>query len=138
VLGRWLSRLHRGVVDLVVDVGDVDDQLGVEALVSEEAPEQGEDHEGPGVADVDPAVDGRPAGVDPDLAGLAGFQVAVLAAQRVADPDGRHGADRIRARNTQIGALGHDVASRPGSCFTPGDLPVYITGFAPSIDPGRR
>src|SRR6185312_12339529 len=57
----------RHVVDLVVDVGDVDRQLDPVALVAQEAGEQAEDDERPGVADVDAAVDGRPAGVDPQI-----------------------------------------------------------------------
>ena len=61
-------RLARGVVDLVVDVGDVDHQLRLVALVLEEAAQEHEDDERARVADVDPPVDGRPAGVDPDLA----------------------------------------------------------------------
>ena len=53
-----------GVVDLVVDVGDVHHQRHVVALVLEEALEQAEDDERPRVADVDAAVHGRPARVD--------------------------------------------------------------------------
>ena len=65
-----LGRGHAGgagrVVDLVVDVGDVDDQRRPVALVREEAPQEHEDDERARVADVDPRVGGRPAGVDPD------------------------------------------------------------------------
>jgi hypothetical protein len=90
VLGRRLPRLAGGVVDLVVDVGDVDDQLRIEPLVDQEALQQGEDDERPGVADVDAPVDRRAAGVDPHLAGLARLELANLAAERVVDANRHH------------------------------------------------
>ena len=61
---RWPTRRARRGVDLVVDVGDVVTSVDAVALVLEEPLEQREDDERPRVADVDPAVDGRPAGVD--------------------------------------------------------------------------
>ena len=61
------------VVDLVIDVGDVDDQRRFIALMLEEALEQTEYDERTGIADVDTAVDGGPARVDTDLAGIARF-----------------------------------------------------------------
>ena len=54
-----------GVVDLVVDVGDVDDERHPIALPPQEPREQREDDEGPRVADVNPPVDGWPARIDP-------------------------------------------------------------------------
>ena len=63
-LVRGDARLDRGVVDLVVDVGDVDHQRDREALVLEEALEQQEGHVRPRVADVHARVHGGPAGVD--------------------------------------------------------------------------
>ncbi len=71
VLGRRHAALARGVVDLVVDVGDVDHQRRLVALVGEEAAQQHRDHVGPRVADVDPRVDRRPAGVDAHAGRLA-------------------------------------------------------------------
>ena len=71
-----------GIVDLVVDVREVDDEVHLVALVAQEASEQAEDHERPGVADVDAAVDGRAAGVDPDR--LPGRGLAAPGARRCA------------------------------------------------------
>ena len=98
VLGRGLTRFPGRVVDLVVDVGDVDDELRLETLVLEEAAQKREDDERPGVADVDAPVDGRTAGVDTDLTRLAGLESADLAAQRVLDAHVRHVADAIDAQ----------------------------------------
>ena len=69
--------------------------LVVVALGAQEAGEQREDDEGPGVADVDAAVDGRPAGVDADLA--AGVERGQLAAQRVLDPNLAHRGSELTA-----------------------------------------
>ncbi len=88
-LGRGHAPLAGGGVDLVVDVGDVDDQLRRVALRLEEAGEQREDDEGAGVADVDAAVDGRPAGVDADD-GVERLERPLLAAQGVPDPHLAH------------------------------------------------
>ena len=76
-------RSTRGVVDLVVDVGDVDHERRCVALVLEEALEQAEHDERPRVADVDAAVNGRAAGVDADLSRFTGTQRQQLAAERV-------------------------------------------------------
>ena len=62
----------RRVVDLVVDVGDVDDERRVESLVLEKPLQEGEDHERSRVTDVDASIDGRPAGIDPHLAASRG------------------------------------------------------------------
>src|SRR5437764_11405721 len=51
-------------VDLVVDVRDVYYKRHRIALVHEEALEQRKHHEWPGISDMDPAVDSRPAGID--------------------------------------------------------------------------
>src|SRR2546430_11176778 len=75
-LVRGHLALARGDVDLVVDVGHVLDERDSEALVLEEALVEGEDDERPRVPDMDPRVDGRPAGVDPDLARLARLELA--------------------------------------------------------------
>jgi hypothetical protein len=79
-----------GVVDLVVDVGDVGHQRGVEPLVLEEPLELGEDHEGPGVADVYARIDRGSAGVDPDLPRLARGERLDAARPRVVEPDRAH------------------------------------------------
>ena len=71
--------LARGVVDLVVHVGDVLDQRHVQPLVLEEALVEREDHERARVAHVDAAVDRRPAGVDAHLAGLDAARAAPAA-----------------------------------------------------------
>jgi hypothetical protein len=81
---RPLARLVRRSVDLVVDVCDIDDEPCPVSLRPEKASEQREDQERPRVADVDPAVDGRSAGVDPDL--LIGIEGDEVTAQRVLDP----------------------------------------------------
>ena len=67
VLGELRARSGRRFVDLVVDVGDVDDERRLVALVLEPAlqPER-EDGDREGVADVDALVHRRPAVVDPD------------------------------------------------------------------------
>ena len=92
-LARELVRGHlafaRGDVDLVVDVGHVLDERDSEALVLEEALVEGEDDERPRVPDMDPRVDGRPAGVDPDLARLARLELAEAVRERVVQLD-RH------------------------------------------------
>ena len=74
-----------GCIDLVVDVGDVYDERHVEAAVLEKALQQAEDDERPGVADVDAAVDGWPADVDPDASGLAGLEPANVTRERVVE-----------------------------------------------------
>jgi len=66
-LPRRLPHPSRGVIDLVVDVGDVDDQLRPVPLRLQESRQQREDNERPRIPDVDTAIDRRPTGVDPDL-----------------------------------------------------------------------
>jgi hypothetical protein len=82
----------RGVVDLVVDVGDVRDERDAVALVLEEPLELGEDDERPRVPDVHARVDGRPAGVDADVVRVARLERPHLARAGVVQPD-RHFAD---------------------------------------------
>jgi hypothetical protein len=81
---------RRGGVDLVVDVGDVGDESHLVALAAQEPGEPGEDDEGPGVADVDAPVDGRPAGVDPYAARLRGIERPDLTGEGVVQGDGSH------------------------------------------------
>ena len=94
-LVRGHASAPRSVVDLVVDVGDVGDELHPVALVLEEALELGEDDVRARVADVHARVDRRPAGVDADLAGVAGLQRPHLAGARVVEADFSHGAVRL-------------------------------------------
>ena len=79
---RGRSGLSRRREDLVIDVGDVDDQPSLVAESLEQAPQQEEDHIWPRVADVDARVHGRPAGVDADAALLARLQGAQLTGER--------------------------------------------------------
>jgi hypothetical protein len=81
-----------GVVDLVVDVGDVGHQGHVEPLVLQEALELGEDDERARVADVHAGVDRGTAGVDPDPARIARLQWPHLARPGVVEPNLSHGA----------------------------------------------
>jgi hypothetical protein len=60
----WDPRRLRCGVDLVVDIGHVDDQRHIQALVFEKALHQAEDDERPRVAHVNSAVHRRPARVD--------------------------------------------------------------------------
>ena len=92
-----VSATYAGVVDLVVDVRDVDDELRVEALVLQEPLQQCENDIWASVADVDAAVYGRPTGIYPDLASIVGLQLARPPAERVMDADGGHRADAIAA-----------------------------------------
>ena len=82
-LGARAALRSRGVVDLVVDVGDVDDQRRLQTLMCEKPLEQAEDHKRAGVADVDAAVDRGPARVDADPARVARAQRLELAAAGV-------------------------------------------------------
>jgi hypothetical protein len=88
-LGARNAERPRGVVDLVVDVRDVDDQLRRVALMRQEPPEQGKDDERTRIADVDAVVDRRPAGVDPDGLAGRGAELAQLSGGGVLDPHGR-------------------------------------------------
>ena len=62
--------------------------------------EQGEDDVGPGVADVNAPVDGRPTGVDAHPRWVAGLERADLAAQRVVDADLAHRREGYAAHVT--------------------------------------
>ena len=79
-----------GVVDLVVDVGDVLHQRHLVALVLEEALEQGENDERPRVADVDAPVHRGAAGVDAHAAIRARLEGLAPAAARVVERDVPH------------------------------------------------
>ena len=115
-LGRELRARHAplagGVVDLVVHVGDVDHQRGVVSLVLEKALQQGEDEVRARVADVDPPIDGRAAGVDADAAGLARLDGNDPAAQRVLDAQLAHGREVIQATGGRCSVQ----RSSPSSC----------------------
>ena len=89
-VGRLAPGRPRGVVDLVVDVGDVGHERHAVALVLEEALQLREDHERPRVADVHARVDGRPAGVDADRARVARLEGPQLPRARVVEPDRPH------------------------------------------------
>src|SRR6516162_2624952 len=95
-LASELLARHSGqpgrVVDLVVDIGDVHHERDVIPLVYKEAFEQREHDVRAGVADVHPAVDRRPAGVDADVTGLPRNELAHLAAARVMETHPSHGA----------------------------------------------
>ena len=82
-VGRLAPRRARGVVDLVVDVGDVGDERHAVALVLEEALQLREDDERPRVADVHARVDGRPARVDADRVRGRAARTAAAPACRV-------------------------------------------------------
>ena len=88
-LRRRLPHLPRRRVDLVVDVGDVDDQPHPIPLGSQKASKQGEDDERPRVPNVNPAVDRRPTRIDPDL--TPALERPELPTQRVLDPHLAHG-----------------------------------------------
>ena len=75
--------LARGVVDLVVHVGDVHHERRVIALVLQEAAQQREQHVGPRVAHVYAPVHGRAAGVDAHARRVARLDRADLARQGV-------------------------------------------------------
>ena len=117
-LARQVGARHaqraRGVVDLVVDVGDVGDERHLVALVLEEALEQRGDDVGPRVADVDAVVDRRPAGVDADAAGVARLERQLAPGARVVQADlARHRPPNLRKVRTRrmasVGAAGPRV-----------------------------
>ena len=118
--GRHLARellarhaaLAGGVVDLVVHVGDVDDERGVVALVFQKALEEREDDERPRVSNVQPAVDGGPAGVDADPPAVARLDRDDLAAQRVVDVQPAH----AREATQETGGLRSVQRSSASSC----------------------
>jgi hypothetical protein len=100
--------------DLVVDVGDVHHPGHPEALRAQEPDEHVGEQERPEVADVGRSVDSRAAGVDPDVAGLEGQQLALLARQRVEQGDRHVGspASPPRPRGTTI-ATASAAMARP-------------------------
>ena len=98
------GRLARGRVDLVVDVGDVDHQRDGVALVLEEPLEQREHHERARVADVDRAVHGWAAGIDPDPAGLARLERTHLAGAGVVQADLAHSQATLVGRPLALAA----------------------------------
>jgi hypothetical protein len=87
---RGHARLASGLIDLVVDVGDVDDEPRLVTDAGQEPPQQHEDDERTRVADVDSRVDRRPARIHPHRRGLPRLEQPGLAAQRVPDPDLAH------------------------------------------------
>ena len=80
------------VDDLVVDVGDVGDELHVEAAPAQVAHEHVVLQRRPPVADVGRPVHRRPAQVDAHLARLAQGQLAHLAGRRVVEAEALHKA----------------------------------------------
>ncbi len=81
----------RRIVDLVVDVGHVDDERRLIPLVLEKALEQAENHERPRIADMDAAVHRWAARIDPHTAAVAGLQVKQVPRTGVVQPDIAHG-----------------------------------------------
>ena len=102
----------RRVVDLVVDVGDVRDERDLVAFVFEEPLEQRENHVRPRVPDMDAAVHGRAAHVNPHLSVSAGDELAELSSPRVVQQDLAQGrgylsaapGGRCAAREVRAGA----------------------------------
>jgi hypothetical protein len=99
----------RGRVDLVVDVGNIRHKGDLMTLVREEARQQREDHERPGVADVDPAIDGRPAGVDAHVTGLLRIERSKAGGSRVVQGNGSQDRATLAPASESVG-----VASRRG------------------------
>ena len=89
-VGRRAAERPGGVVDLVVDVGDVGHERRLVALVGEEAGEQAEDDEGTRVADVDRRVHRRAAGVDADPAAVLRAQLGQRSRAGVVQADRAH------------------------------------------------
>src|SRR5262249_25095716 len=79
------------VDDLVIDVGDVDDEGHLVANVRQVAFDGIEDDRADHVADVAGFVDGRAAQVHADLAGPDGAELFLLPGQRVVDAQGHVG-----------------------------------------------
>ena len=106
-LGRADAPLPGGGVDLLVDVGDVLDQVNGSTAPLQVALHQLEDDVRPGVAHVDAAVDGGPADVDADPAVAAGLHVraALRSASRAAScrPPDRLVARERRQHRPQLG-----------------------------------
>ena len=76
-----------GGVNLVVDVRYVCNECDFVALMDEQTRQQREHDVGASIADVDPAVYGRPAGVDPDPPSAFGCDRQHLAGTRVVQAD---------------------------------------------------
>ena len=74
--------------DLVVDVGDVHDVAGGDALEPEEAAEHVDLEEGPEVADVAVVVDGGSAGVHAEGLAVGGCEVFDAAGESIEESDG--------------------------------------------------
>ncbi len=94
-------RLGRGD-DLVVDVGDVagiSQAVGPEAM-ADQPRERVEHHRRPGIADMRPAVNRRPAHIHGDVLRVGGDEVALLARHRVIEPD-HPSAPRPRRASTK-------------------------------------
>ena len=123
-VGAGHAERPRGVVDLVVDVGDVGDERRLVALVLEEALEERGDDVGPRVADVDAVVDRRPARVDAHAAGVARLERLLAPRARVVQADLAGHRPPIYAR---CGQDGWPAPGRPGPCIRspamPGELP---------------
>ena len=98
-------------VDLVVHVGDVRDERHLESLVDEKPFEQREDHERARVADVDWPVDGRPAGIDPYLAGLSRPKLLHGAGPRVMKQNLAQGPATLAPAGAGLGAVGGRYAA---------------------------
>ena len=122
VVGRGDAGLARGRVDLVVDVGDVDDEGRRVALVLEEAAQQREDDVRSPVADVDRPVGGRPARVDPDLPLGPRLEPLQLPGQRIPDSNFPHRADptfrSCHQRLTGAGGTGREAEDPVGAIST--------------------
>ena len=101
LLARDAGSGRRGV-DLVVDVGDVGDQCDRVPLVHQEALEQREHDERACVPDVDAAVDGRSACIDPEVSGVSRHQRHDFAAERVVEDDLAQGSPTVASAVTPI------------------------------------
>src|SRR4029450_4738317 len=111
-LGQLGAGPGRRLVDLVVDVGDVDEKLRFIAPLAEPALEpQREDGDRVGVADVDPLVHRRAAVVDPHRPGRWG-QLVEPTSERVVELD-RHGGALPPWRARPVSPLA------PGLCRGP-------------------
>ena len=84
------ARGRRGGIDLVVDVGDVGDELHLIPLVAQKPRQLGEDDEVTSVSDMDPSVDRRAAGVDAHPSRPGGDERADLTRERVVQGDRAH------------------------------------------------
>ena len=82
-LGERELRLGGAGDRLVVDIGQIHDLRDPPALPLQVPPQDVFPEEGPEVSDVHDVVDGRSAGVHPDVPGLEGRDVGHPAAQRV-------------------------------------------------------